>query len=122
MCIESSYVTLEEMRFFARHGVTEQERQIGCRYVVGLRVAYDCSAAAESDELADALNYAEVYDAVRGEMERSSRLIEHVAGRIARRLFGLFPGITALEVRVSKLNPPMGADVRSASVELRCRR
>lgn len=108
------------MRFFSHHGVTEQERVIGCHYLVNLTLTFDCSAAACSDELADTVNYAEVYGVVREAMACPSRLIEHVAARIARAVFALSPGIAALTVRLSKQNPPMGADVRSASVELRC--
>lgn len=122
MQIQSSTIALSEMRFFAHHGVTPQEQLIGCHYVVDLCLTFDCSAAALSDELADTVNYAEVYEAVRQAMARSSRLIEHAAARIARAVFALSPGITALTVRLAKQNPPMGADVRSASVELRCTR
>lgn len=122
MKIVSSSVTLRSMRFFAHHGVMEQERQVGCHYVVDVSLSVDCAAAAASDELADALNYAEAYDVVRCQVEQSSHLIEHVAGRVARALLDRFPQIEELTVCVLKQNPPLGADVGSASVRLTCRR
>lgn len=118
MRLSSSTISLNEMRFFAHHGVTEQERLLGCYYVVDVHLAVDCSAAALSDNLEDTLNYAEVYEVVSREMQISSKLIEHVAGRIARSLLDCFPEVSSLRIRLSKINPPMGADVHSASVEL----
>ena len=46
------------------------------------------------------------------------QLLEHVAGRIARRLFQDFPALDAIELKLMKRNPPMGADIDSAGVEL----
>ena len=70
----------------------------------------------------DTLSYAEVYEAVKDEMARPSRLLEHVAGRIARRLFQDFSSLEEIELRLVKRNPPMGADIEGAGVELRVQR
>ncbi len=43
-----------------------------------------------------------------------SKLLEHVAGRIAHRLFSDFPEIQKLQLSITKVNPPMGADSDSA--------
>ena len=55
-------------------------------------------------------------------MDIPSRLLEHVAGRIGRRVLEEFDRITALTVRVVKENPPMGADCRGAGVEVKFKR
>ena len=55
-------------------------------------------------------------------MEIPSKLLEHVCGRIATRLFQEFPGIEEIEIKLSKRNPPMGADIDSAGVEMHCTR
>jgi dihydroneopterin aldolase len=52
-------------------------------------------------------------------MAEPSQLLEHVAGRIGQCVLEEFPQITALTVSVTKCNPPMGADCKGASVELR---
>ena len=61
---------------------------------------------------------AEVYELTKQEMNIPSQLLEHVAGRICRALRHHFPQIEQIEIRVSKLNPPFGGDVHSASVLL----
>ena len=72
----------------------------------------------KSDELEDTINYATVYTIVKEQMDIPSKLIEHVAGRILYALKDRFPGLAAIELKLSKLNPPFGGDVHSASIIL----
>lgn len=107
------------MRFYAYHGVMEQERRVGGEYLVSLDVEVDLSRAVVSDNVADTVNYAALYDVVAQEMAKPSQLLEHVAGRIAQHVLEGFPLVKGLSIRLTKCNPPMGADCRGASVELK---
>ena len=118
MRIDKSYIVLREVRFHAFHGVMPQERKVGAEFAVSLRVGLDLSRAVESDNVEDTLNYATLYEVVKKEMEKPSRLLEHVAGRIGQAVFDHFPQVTTAEVVLTKLNPPMGADSEGAGVEL----
>jgi dihydroneopterin aldolase len=51
-------------------------------------------------------------------MKVQSKLIEHVAQRILNSVFNEFPQIQELEVKLSKLNPPLGGKVEKVSIEL----
>ena len=110
------------MRFYAYHGVMEQERQVGGEYLVTVSVDTDFSQAMESDDVADTVNYATLYDVVAREMRQPSQLLEHVAGRIAKSVLKGFPTVDSVSVSITKCIPPMGTDCRGASVELRCKR
>lgn len=116
--LTESYIYLHEVRFHARHGVMPQETAVGADFIVNLRVGYDISRAMKTDDVTDTLNYADIYNMVQQEMEVPSRLIEHVAGRIADALFKAYPEVKSLDLSVTKANPPMGADCKGASVEL----
>ncbi len=118
MKVESSYIVLKELRFHAFHGVMPQENKLGADFLVTLRLGYDISKAMQTDEVGDTLNYAEVYAVAKQEMEQPSALLEHVAGRIGKSLFERFPGISNIDLSLTKLNPPMGADCEGAGVEL----
>lgn len=118
MEMSSSFIVLQHVRFHAYHGVLPQERLTGNDYVVDLRVKYDVEAATVSDQVEDTLNYAEVYQLLEQEMAVPSALIERVAGRIAARLERNFPSIQAIDLKIMKLNPPMGADCEGAGVEI----
>ena len=110
MRIESGYIFLKDLRFHAFHGVMPQERKVGGDFLVSLRMGYDISKAMRTDEVSDTLNYAKVYTLVRKEMEQPSALLERVAGRIAEALFASDPKILSIDLWLTKVNPPMGAD------------
>lgn len=118
MKVESSYITVSGIRIHALHGVLPQERVVGNDYEVSLRIAYPIEKAMKSDDVADTLNYAGVYELVKDEMLTPCNIIERVACRIADRLFKEYPLIQSAEISITKVNPPMGADCRGAGVEV----
>lgn len=118
MKLMSSKIYLRNVRFHAFHGVLPQEGIVGNDYLVNLVLDYDFSSAMKTDDLQGTLNYAEVYQKVREEMAVPSKLLEHVAGRIAHRLFSDFSEIQKLQLSITKVNPPMGADSDGAGVEV----
>ena len=114
----NTFVRLEKLRFRAFHGVLEQERTVGGEFVVTLCIGYPWQAAMTSDDVADTLDYAAVYRLVEREMAVPSRLLEHVAGRIVDALLRDFPLISSIDLWLTKVTPPMGADCDGAGVEL----
>ena len=118
MELMTSYILLQGLHFHAYIGVGEQERQVGNDYVLDLRLGYPFADAMLSDEVADTLNYAEVFGAVSEIMQKPAKLLETAAGTIARELFRRFPKTESIDLKLVKLNPPMGADCNGAGVEL----
>ena len=104
-------IRLEKMRFYAYHGVMEQERRVGNDFEVTIEVWYPFEAAMESDNLDDTMNYAELYAIVEREMNKPSQLLEHVAGRIINAIKKEIPAATAGELSISKLRPPFKCDM-----------
>ena len=115
---EKAHIALRGLRFHAFHGVMPQEGRVGGDFMVSLRVGYPLQRALESDDVADTLDYGVLYDLVASEMRQPSRLLEHVAGRIARAVEERFPQVLSIDLTVRKLNPPMGADCEGAEVEI----
>lgn len=118
MILKDSYIYLRNLRFHAFHGVEAQERLTGNDYEIDLRLQVDVSRAMVSDDVADTVNYASVYELTRQEMARPSNLVEHVAARIAERIMAQWPVVGAVDISLTKVNPPMGADCKGAGVEL----
>lgn len=111
-------IELEGMEFKAYHGCLEQEKVRGNEFVVDFRGELDLSAAAESDNLNDTLNYAEIYDIVAYEMSVPSELLENVAGRILKAIEAQFPQLVSFSVRVSKKRPPVDGVAQWSRVTL----
>ncbi|MBM6992129.1 MAG: dihydroneopterin aldolase [Prevotella sp.] len=116
--LKDSYIYLRSLRFHAYHGVEAQERLTGNDYELDLRLQVDVSRAMASDQVEDTINYAEVYQVAAAEMQQQSNLLERVAAQIARKVMMRWPMIKSMDIRLTKLNPPMGADCKGAGVEL----
>lgn len=115
-------VFLKNLRFHAYHGVLEQERTIGNDYELTVMMQVALDAAVESDNVTNTINYAEAYDIINREMMIPSCLLEHVAGRIAKSLSNAFPMMKGITIKLTKVNPPMGADSDGAGVEMEFKR
>lgn len=119
MKINRTEILLPDMRFHAYHGVDPQEQLIGADFIVSLRVATDFRQAMSDDELSGTVNYAELHQAVKSEMEIPSKLLEHVGNRILSRLFRDFPSIVSISLELYKENPPIpNADLRRAGIRI----
>ena len=113
---------LKNVRFYAFHGVMAQERQVGGEFLLSLRVGYPIDKAMESDDVADTLNYATLFDLAKREMDIPSQLLEYVAGRIVKAITTAFPEVTSIDLELTKLNPPIGADCDGAGIFIKVKR
>ena len=113
-----SYILLENIIIYAKHGVFPQEAVVGNTFIINLKIKADLSSPAKSDNLDDTINYASVFNIIKKEMSQPSKLIEHVGGRIITELKKKFLLIEEIELKISKQNPPVDGQVEYASVIL----
>jgi len=116
--IPNGIIELEEMEFYAYHGCFREENVVGNRFIVNIAIKTDMTLPMKSDKINDALNYVKVYELVRHEMQQTSNLLENVTARIVDSLYRNFPQIKWTRVKVSKMNPPMGGQMKKVSVTL----
>ena len=112
------FLVLNNMQFYAFHGVYEQEQKIGNTYIVDLKIGSDFSKACTTDNIKDTINYASVFDEINREMKKPCKLIEHLAENICQRLKKQFNSIQSLEIKVTKINPPLQGQLESVSIIL----
>ena len=113
MKAQSMNIILDGMKFYSFHGVMPQENTVGAEYKVSLDIETDFSTAAGT------INYAEIYEAVKHEMSIPSKLLEHLAYRISKRLFNDFPAIKSIGISIFKENPPMGAESKDVGIKVK---
>jgi len=111
-------IAINSMRFYAHHGCFDEERRIGTHFTVDLSFETNTSVAEVSDNIADTVSYLDVYQVVRREMLVPSHLLEHVARRVGEAVLQEFPSVDSIDVKVCKLNPPLGGQMDSVSVSL----
>jgi len=110
------------MIFYGYHGVRQAEKEVGQRFVVDLEVWKDLAPAGWSDDLAQTVNYAALYQLVAGIVTGPAcNLIETVAERIAAAVLAQFP-VDAVRVRVRKPEAPIPGVLAGAAVEILRRR
>ena len=110
---------LEDLEFYAYHGVLDEEQKIGASYFVTLTLVLDITAAMRTDNLEYTIDYSKVYYITKEQMQIKSKLIEHVAGRIGNALLSEFEQLESVEVCLSKINPPLNAHVPKASITVK---
>jgi len=119
MCIpDTGIIELKGMHFHAFHGCMEAEKVEGNEFVVDFRCRYDIKQAALDDDLNKTIDYSMIYLLVKTEMARPSNLLENVAARIFDTILKSYPKILEMELKVTKLNPPVEGTADSASVTL----
>jgi 7,8-dihydroneopterin aldolase/epimerase/oxygenase len=111
-------IILEGLEFHAYHGVYPHERESGNWFEVDIAVETDFRSGAETDELAGTVNYETIFRLIKEEMEKPSKLLETVAKNVIDSLFRNLPQITRADLKLSKLNPPIGGKCRKAAIHL----
>ena len=121
--MNSLTVSLENLSFFAHHGVMSQENIVGNEFIVTLHVYLDPSriekdvTGDQSEEfLEHTVSYADLYEIVENVMKIPCQLLETVALRTAKAIKLKFPQILGGEIKICKLTPPIPGITGSASV------
>ena len=109
-------IQLENIRVVTNHGCLDEEELIGSEYRVDLEVTTDLSKSAKTDDLQDTVDYVSLNRMVVEEMAIRSKLLEQVAQRILDRIFKQEPMVQHAQVKVAKINPPIGGDVEKVVI------
>jgi len=115
---ERDRVFIRGIQFYGHHGVAEEERRLGQRFLMDVELNLDLRPAGKSDELSASIDYAEVLRVVKeiGEMEQY-RLLEALAERVATVLLERYPAVS-VRIRASKPAPPLPGAFEAVGVEI----
>lgn len=111
-------IRLEGLRFRAFHGVYPEEQENGNDFLVDVELHTDITAASESDQLQDTVDYVHVYELIGRVMKLRRNLLESLAYRMADEILLHLTGIEKVCVTVSKLTPPIGGACARTSVSV----
>jgi dihydroneopterin aldolase len=118
-------IELHGIELHGFHGVLDEEREQGQRFLVDLELEVDRDTAATvatSDRIDDAVDYRDVVEAVAEVSDaRAYRLLEAFATTLAETLLARFP-LAAATVRVRKPDVALARPVDHAAVVVERRR
>jgi dihydroneopterin aldolase len=111
-------IRIKNARFYAHHGVLEQERTNGGLFEIDAELTCDITTAEAEDSLKKTLDYEQAYSFIK-EVVSSSKffLIEALAYRIALSLIENFQMVEKVTIKVRKPSPPLGGLVEYVEIE-----
>ena len=111
-------IELIGLEFFAYHGVYSEEQKTGNNFIVDLSVVGEFDDAVQHDNLDGTIDYEKLYAVIADEMQTRSKLLEHVAGRITKRIITGHPEVKEINIAIEKLNPPIKGKCRATRVSI----
>lgn len=116
---EMDAIHLEDLAFFAFHGLHDEEARLGQRFIVDATCWADLGQASISDSYPDTVCYATLTRAIEQAVTQTRfNLVERVAGAIAEAIFNADSRIERTRVRVYKPGAPLPIASGKVSVEI----
>lgn len=112
-------IRLKNMVFYGYHGVMEHEKAWGARFEADLELHCDLTRALDSDDLADTVDYEQIYKVVHGIVtEKKYYLIEALGAEICRRVKENFSAVKKVVCTVRKPHAPIRGVLDTIEVEI----
>ncbi len=112
-------IHLEDLAFFAYHGLFAEEAKLGQRFHIDLTCWVDLQKVSETDEYADTVCYASLVKTVETAVtETRFKMIERLAAQVIEAIFESDERIQKIRIRVHKPSAPLPVPTGKVSVEL----
>ena len=111
-------IQLRALRVVCIVGVLPEERERPQPLEIDVDIYADLSAAGQSDDLNDTLDYGEAAaTVVQICASAKAQLLEHLGQLVADQLLG-YSQVSAVDVTIKKLRPPIPLDIRHTGIRL----
>ena len=112
-------IYIKNLEIFAKHGVYQEERALGQKFVISAELFLDLRNAGKSDDLEESLDYGKVCHIIKNYVEKNTfQLIEAVAERLAEKLLVENPVLKKVKLEVKKPWAPVVMHLETVSVEI----
>lgn len=107
---KSDHIIIQDLAVFAKHGVSEEEKKLGQKFLVSAELYIDTSIAGLSDQLSGTIDYARVCHYIEKFMTTHTyNLLEAVAEYLARDLLlRMKPLLQKVTITIKKPSAPVG--------------
>ena len=113
-------IRIENLEFFANHGVYPEETRLGQKFMISLTMYTDTRRAGRTDALESSTNYGEVSHFIVDFMAKHTcKLIEAAAEKLAEALLLTYPFLDGVELELKKPWAPVGLPLETVSVKIR---
>ena len=99
-------IELNQVHFYAEHGVLDEEAKLGNEFNITIKLQIH-SEAKVITSIHDTINYVEVFEVVKNQMQQRKNLLETVAMEIAQELHKKYSLLRKASIAIIKTNPPI---------------
>lgn len=101
-------ILMENMTFYGYHGVLQEEKVLGQKFIIDVQLYLPLKKAGETDDLNFSVSYADVYETIKEIVSNEKfNLLERLAEKICSDIFFFYPIVQRLLVRVKKPEAPI---------------
>lgn len=112
-------IYVKDLQVYGFHGVNQQEKDMGQRFVISLELFLDLQEAGETDDLAKTVNYAQLcFDVEEQFRKEKYDLIEKAAEKLSEYILLKYEPINRVKIQIKKPWAPIGKPVDYAAVEI----
>lgn len=113
-------IEINDLVIFAKHGVLPEEKSLGQKFQLSVKLYTDLYKAGKNDSLDDTINYAKAaQDICDYFSEKSFDLIEAAAEYTAEKLLrGFYPALSEIELTVKKPWAPVGLPLEYCGITI----
>ena len=99
-------IKLKQLRFFAHHGLYEEERKVSNEFMVDLEVFFDAPSTVIT-KMSETINYIKLYELVKKHMLQTTDLLETLATAIAEDIRVSYKQVRKIAITITKKYPPV---------------
>jgi len=98
-------IELHNLRFFAHHGMYEEEKKVANEFIVDLVVSFEVNETITS--INESINYIRLYELVKKFMLQEQKLLETIAMNIVSAIHQQYPIVKKISITITKKYPPV---------------
>jgi len=112
-------IYIKDLEIYGFHGVNQQEKDMGQRFIISLELFFSLQAPGESDNLNETVNYAQVCVDIEEEFKKEKYdLIEKAAEKLAKFVLMNYKLVDRVKVKIKKPWAPIGKPLDHVAVEI----
>jgi dihydroneopterin aldolase len=114
-------IQLDAVKFYAYHGIFEEEKTLGSNYVVDVKIQINTNKQIIGS-ISETIDYALVFDMLQKRMQIPTPLLETIATDFCHTVLNKFQLAISIDFSIKKMNPPIEKFIGNVGVQFQLKR
>ncbi len=99
-------IHLEQLQFYAYHGLFQEEKLLGNEYLVDILLDYQPNKKL-INSIEETLDYTKVYELIAQRMKQPTDLLETIATDFCYQMMEKYEALQSIQFSIKKMHPPI---------------